>query len=138
MNKKFNLIMLVDDDLTTNFYNEIIIQDLNITNEIKAFQNGKLALDFLTTIDEEGKYPQPEILFLDINMPLMNGWEFLEQHEKLQQNQKAIFILAMLTSSMNPEDKVRARKFGCVKEFLNKPLMEENLKELIDKYFKDR
>lgn len=138
MNKKFNLIMLVDDDLTTNLYNEIIIQELNITDEIKVFQNGKLALDYLTTMDEEGKYPQPEILFLDINMPIMNGWEFLELHEKLQQNQKAIIILAMLTSSMNPGDKVRAKNFGCVKEFINKPLIEEHLTELIGKYFKDR
>jgi CheY-like chemotaxis protein len=138
MNKKLNLIMLVDDDLTTNLYNEIIIQDLNITDEIEVFQNGKLALDYLTTLNEEGKYPQPEILFLDINMPIMNGWEFLEQHDKLQQNQKAIIILAMLTSSVNPEDKVRALKFNSVKEFINKPLIEENLEELIIKYFKDR
>ena len=138
MNKILNLIMLVDDDLTTNLYNEIIIQDLNITDEIEVFQNGKLALDYLTTLNEEGKYPQPEILFLDINMPIMNGWEFLEQHDKLQQNQKAIIILAMLTSSVNPEDKVRALKFNSVKEFINKPLIEENLEELIIKYFKDR
>jgi CheY-like chemotaxis protein len=138
MNKKLNLIMLVDDDLTTNLYNEIIIQDLNITDEIEVFQNGKLALDYLTTLNEEGKYPQPEILFLDINMPIMNGWEFLEQHDKLQQNQKAIIILAMLTSSVNPEDKVRALKFNSVKEFIKKPLIEENLEELIIKYFKDR
>ncbi|WP_103865936.1 response regulator [Aquimarina sp. I32.4] len=135
MDKKLNTIMLVDDDSNTNLYNEYIINRLGIFEEIKIFQNGKHALEFLATKDEKGKFPQPEIIFLDINMPIMNGWEFLEEYKELTKRQQADILIAMLTSSMNTEDSEKALSSGVVKEFIHKPLIEDRIKEIIDKYF---
>ena len=128
MNKKLNLIMLVDDDLTTNLYNEIIIQDLNITDEIEVFQNGKLALDYLTTLNEEGKYPQPEILFLDINMPIMNGWEFLEQIQQF--GAKHNIYVFMLSSSTDKADIDNSKNISLVKGYFPKPLKKIHIDEI--------
>ncbi|WP_103071327.1 response regulator [Aquimarina sediminis] len=135
MSKKLNMIMLVDDDSNTNLYNEYIINRLDIFKNIKIFQNGKRALEFLITQDDNGKFPQPEIIFLDINMPVMNGWEFLDEYKELTKEQQAQILIAMLTSSMNTEDSQKALSSGVVKEYIHKPLIEERIKEIIDKYF---
>jgi len=135
MSKKLKIIMLVDDDLNTNFYNEIIIKKMDITEQIKVFQNGEMALSYLTTKNEEGEFPQPEIIFLDINMPVMNGWEFIENYDKLTKEQQAQILIAMLTSSINYEDKERALNSGVVKEFISKPLIEEEINNILKKYF---
>ncbi len=135
MSKKLKIIMLVDDDLNTNFYNEIIIKKMDITEQIKVFQNGEMALSYLTTKNEEGEFPQPEIIFLDINMPVMNGWEFIENYDKLTKEQQAQILIAMLTSSINYEDKERALNSGVVKEFISKPLIEEKINNILEKYF---
>ena len=132
MDKKLKMIMLVDDDVNTNIYNEFVIKRMNICEQIKIFQNGKLGLEFLSSKNEDGQYPCPELIFLDINMPIMNGWEFIELYDKLEKAQQAKILIAMLTSSMNYEDKDRAMK-TCVKAFINKPLIEEKIKEIIGK-----
>jgi len=132
MKKKLKLIILIDDDIDTNFYNKIIIENMNITETIKSFQNGKLALDFLISKDTN---IQPEIIFLDINMPIMNGWEFLYHYNKLPKEQQSKILIAMLTSSINYEDKDKALSEGIVKEFINKPLTNEIIDKIIDTYF---
>jgi len=135
MVRKLNLILLVDDDDYTNLYNEIIIKKLDICNEIKVFQNGKEALDFLNPEDANDVSKQPELILLDINMPIMNGWEFLEQYGKKMGERKSETLIAMLTSSINKEDRENAFKSGMVKEFISKPLLEKNIEEIIDNHF---
>jgi CheY-like chemotaxis protein len=135
MYKKLNMIMLVDDDKYTNIYNEITISKMNICEEIKIFQNGKDALEFLITKNDNGKYPSPELLFLDINMPIMNGWDFIGHYDKLTKEQQAKILIAMLTSSINKEDEEKALNSGIVKEFISKPLIEQKINEIIDRYF---
>lgn len=134
MNKKLKTIMLVDDDANTNLLNEIIISKMNIAEEIIIFQNGKLALDFLTVKNKEEQFPQPDIILLDINMPLMNGWDFIEEYKKIDKDQKAGILVVMLTSSINYEDRDRALNSGVVTEFINKPLDEIMIREIIEKH----
>ena len=96
MTKKIKTIVLIDDDNDTNIYNEFILSDTGIVENIVIFQNGKTALEFLTKKDDTGHYPQPEIIFLDIDMPIMNGWEFLTAYKKIPEEQRAGIVITML------------------------------------------
>jgi len=77
-------------------------------------------------------------MFLDSNMPAMDGWEFLQRYEALPEAQKSSIIVVMLTTSFNPEDELKARKIDAVKEFRNKPLTSVLLRDILKKYFPDR
>ena len=134
MKNKLKTVLLIDDDENTNFYNEIIINQLGITEQIKTFQYANEALDYLTT-KIEGNYPQPEIIFLDINMPIMDGWQFLEKYKQLDDEQKGKIIVVMLTSSFNYDDKIKSEQINEIDTFLNKPLNQEMLSDLMKKYF---
>lgn len=140
MRKYENLdcILLVDDDSSTNFINERIIRSANIETHVQVCESGQEALDYLNCEGEFSdnlEYPQPGIIFLDINMPGMNGWEFLEHYEELPGDRKAKVVVAMLTTSANPDDKDNAQNKESVKSFFMKPLTVDYLYELINQYF---
>lgn len=130
-------ILLIDDDKATNFIHQRIIKKSGIDIHIQVAENGKEALEFLTNKASfnNNKYPKPGLIFLDINMPVMNGWEFLEEYENLPENQKANMVLAMLTTSLNPDDKSKAEQINDLKGFVNKPLSEEVILKLIEDNF---
>jgi len=136
MKKKLNCILLVDDDLPTNFINERILRKMDCTERIIAVQGGFDALEYLKSTVEE-KHPQPDLIFLDINMPGMNGWEFLESYENLEINQKSKAIIVMLTTSLNPDEKDKAGQIPQISGFLNKPLFADRVKEILEEKFPD-
>jgi len=124
--KTLECIMLVDDDADTNFYNKIVLEQTDATNEIVVFENGKDALMYL----EKGNN-KVDLILLDINMPIMNGWQFLEHYEKLDENKKATTIVVMLTSSINIDDKLKAERLKSIKKFINKPIIPETINEIL-------
>lgn len=128
MKKKLNCILLIDDSAPDNRYHQIVIEAMNITNKIQVAINGQEALDFL----KETSQNPPDLIFLDINMPKMNGWEFLEAYKDLEEKQKAKITIVMLTTSLNPEDKKRAEGIDDVDGFINKPLTEEVIVEVLN------
>jgi CheY-like chemotaxis protein len=141
MKKKLNCVLLVDDDKGTNFINEMIIKKSGIAERIQTVLNGKEALDFITN---KGKYesagdvyPQPMLTLLDINMPVMDGWEFLEAYHALEEFQKGKIIIVMLTTSLNPDDKTRAEGISEVSDFKSKPLSREAFADIIKTHFPD-
>ena len=136
MNKKLSCILLIDDDRATNFLNKMILDQMGCCERVVAVESGPEGLDFLKT-KIDGKYPHPELLFLDINMPGMNGWEFLEQYKSLDEEIRAQVVLMMLTTSLNPDDFNRAEDLPEVKGYLNKPLNEERMAEVLRGYFPD-
>ena len=131
MNTKLNCIMLIDDDADDNFFHQLVIDEMNITEHVEVALNGLEALDYL----KSEKQPRPDLVFLDINMPKMNGWEFLEEHNKLPEEQKANVIVIMLTTSSNPEDKKRAEHYADATAFNSKPLTKEMLTQILERYF---
>ena len=139
--KKFdglNCILLIDDDEATNFVHKLIIEKAEIETEVVACMSGQMGLDYLTCQGEfaaNENYPQPGIVFLDINMPGMNGWEFLEHYEKLPAEQKGKIVVAMLTTSMNPDDRKAGESNQNINDFMHKPLLEDMLMEIIEKNF---
>jgi CheY-like chemotaxis protein len=136
MKKKLNCILLIDDDKATNFINERVIKKLDCTKRIVTVYNGAEALEFLS-IEENGNLLQPDLIFLDINMPVMDGWEFLEHYRKLHEDKKAKVVLLMLTTSLNPDDVKKANKIQEVKGFKNKPLTIEMMQDILKAYFPD-
>ena len=137
MRQKLNCILLVDDNDADNFIHEMVIKQLDCAEKIVTAENGEEALTFLTTALTSGKYPKPDLIFLDINMPKMNGWEFLEEYEKLHIDQKAKIVLVMLTTSLNPDDKMLAAQKPLILNYIDKPLTQESLTEILEKNFSE-
>ena len=117
-------ILLVDDDYTTNFLNKKLLQRLDVAEHVYTALNGQEALDVLRTHCQPPTPHCPALLFLDINMPVMNGIEFLEAYQHLALVQRQSRIIVMLTTSVNPRDLERLRSLPVAK-FLPKPLTAE-------------
>jgi CheY-like chemotaxis protein len=132
MTKRLNCVMLIDDNPDDNFYHERQIKKSNLVASIIIKKAAREALNYLKSNDIN-ELMRPDLIFLDINMPGMNGWEFLEEYDKLENKLKSRVVIVMLTTSDNPSDMDRAKH--SVIEFKTKPLTEEMLKEIIDSYF---
>lgn len=139
--KKINAVLLIDDDKAINFITKMLIKKAEITDHIETALNGQEALDYLTSSGKHKKnetvYPKPMLIFLDINMPVMDGWEFAEAYSKLTPDQKGDTKIIMLTSSFNPDDKERALKLSTISGFQNKILTMEGLTAILNEYFSD-
>jgi len=133
MRTKLNSILLVDDDPDDNYFHQIIINKMNMVNQIDIANNGIEAIAYL----KNENIKPPDLLFLDLNMPKMNGWEFLEEYKKLSIAQKAKVVILILTTSANPDDVKRAKEIQDVTGFETKPLSEEMLANILQQHFQD-
>ena len=134
--KKIGLVLLVDDNADDNFFHTKAIQKSGVAQSVAECHNGIEALNFLLRKEESNdNYPRPDLIFLDINMPKMNGWEFLEEYEKLAENVKGGPVIVMLTTSINPRDEEKVKKYNVMKGFLKKPLRVHDIEKIMDEYF---
>ena len=133
--QKLNHILLVDDDTINNFINEKLLKKLDCANRISVKLNGEEALNFLREECIPNPELCPELILLDINMPVMDGFEFLERYKTLNFPNKGSVIIVMLTTSTNPNDTERLNKAG-ISGYINKPLTEEKIKILMGSHFK--
>lgn len=131
---KLKSILLVDDDLATNFLHKLMLDESDCTEHVHVAPNGKLAIAYVQDAIAE-KHLKPSLIFLDINMPIADGWDFLEDFEKLDAKDRADIKVIMLTSSINPDDEVRARSYRVVADFRQKPLSVEMLYQLVSTHF---
>ncbi|MBL7858440.1 MAG: response regulator [Cyclobacteriaceae bacterium] len=123
-------VMLIDDDAITNFINTKVIK-LNFSFDVHDYVNAQLALEQLMQWCQSFPEKLPFIIFLDINMPVMDGWEFLEEFQKLPSIAQQKSRIFMLTSSIDGEDIEKAKTYPVVSEFISKPLTPDKLRNLI-------
>lgn len=117
----YKSVMLVDDNEIDNIINEKIIEANSFADSILVFQTGQEALDYLKD-HQDNEDALPEIVFLDINMPIMDGFQFLEDFENFSDTVLTKCKIIMLSSSISPKDIDRAASSRYVKKYLNKPL----------------
>jgi len=127
-----NCIALVDDDATTNFLNKRMILKSGYAKQVVILKNGKEAIDYLSEEMDEN-HPRPNLILLDINMPIMNGFQFLDAYEALPETHKADQVVVLLSSSEQPLDKLEAEKRG-VDTYIAKPLKATSIEKLIESY----
>jgi CheY-like chemotaxis protein len=140
MKPRLNCVLVIDDDEPTNYFNRMILESRGCAEHVKAVQTGKEALEYLTTAANEpyagaGAYPCPDLILLDINMPAMDGWEFLERYRKLDEVQRGKIVIVMLTTSLYPDDITRARSIPEISAFENKPLTMDKLNKILQRHF---
>jgi len=123
-------ILLVDDDNVFNFLHTKILRLSGVANEIHTAENGSEALELLNNY-YTGITSLPDVILLDLNMPVMDGFSFLQAFQKLTLRHKEEVKIIILTSSHNQHDISRAKELGITK-FLTKPLSEEALLEALE------
>ncbi len=128
-------ILLIDDNEDDNFFHSRLIKKANISKEVVAITNPLTALERLTNKNDDLK---PDLIFLDINMPEMDGWEFLENYEKLDPGLHNGHIIMMLSTSLNVDDQSKADSNSVVKGFNAKPLSRDMLFEVLENFYPGR
>ena len=131
--QSYYAVMLIDDNEIDNLINQKMIEATSIAEHIYTHTGARSAIEFLRNLeklDKETKNVMPEVIFLDIDMPLMDGFQFLDEFEKLSEETKKKCKVVMLTSSINPQDVNKSKKYSYVKKYINKPLSQDNLANL--------
>lgn len=130
--KKYRSVMLVDDNEIDNLINQKMIEAAAITEIIYTHTGAKSAIEFLRNVEKIDVVDKvlPDVIFLDIDMPLMDGFQFLEEFEKMSSVIKNKCKIVMLTSSINPLDFNRSKKYSNVRLYLNKPLSHDSIAKL--------
>ncbi|QEE49685.1 response regulator [Flavobacterium alkalisoli] len=126
---KIRNLCVIDDDKIYHFLLKNLLKQNNIDVKSVFFQNGQDAIEFLS--DEKNNDDLPDLILLDVNMPIMNGWQFLEEYIKLKTNFGKDPHIYMISSSNNEVDINKAREFsGVVKDYFLKPICKEDLHKI--------
>ncbi|MFD1001089.1 response regulator [Ohtaekwangia kribbensis] len=124
-------IILIDDDAVTNMVNKKIIYLSFPSIRVTAYTDAAVALDQLRQMIAKDVTQLPDLIFLDINMPHMDGWEFLNEFIKLSESALQKTKIVMLTSSVDINDIEKSKTYKPVTDFLSKPLNKDNLRNLL-------
>jgi CheY-like chemotaxis protein len=122
-------IMLIDNNADDNFYHKRVIKKTDDTIEVLVMSSASDALLYLQT-----ENIQPDLILLDINMPGINGWDFMDRYQLIS-NQLTKPVLIMLTTSENPDDRLKALQSGAIADLMTKPLTADLLNAIKHRFF---
>lgn len=130
-------ILCIDDDPITLMLCKKVIVKSSFSNEIITSQNGEEALSYFNTIkytnNQNKPIPQPQLIFLDLNMPVMGGWEFLDYFNSEEFSEFNTIKVVVLSSTIDPEDLEKSKQYPMVIDFLSKPISQSMLEYLKNK-----
>lgn len=132
--QKLACVLLVDDDQTTNYLNQLLLKRLGVSEKLLVALNGQEALDLVRVHGHSATPECPALILLDVKMPVMDGFAFLAAYNALPLPQRHATIIVMLTTSLHPQDVERVKQLS-ISGFLNKPLTEEKLSGVLQAYF---
>ncbi|WP_353132060.1 response regulator [Pseudopedobacter sp.] len=122
-------ILIIDDDEINNFIATKLIDRITPVAKVFTCLNGKEGIEFLEE-NISDKDNLPDIILLDINMPIMNGWEFLDAFEKIKDRIGKDIKINMLSSSVYNDDITKAQTYSTVSKFISKPLTTDKIKDI--------
>lgn len=131
--KKIKKVLVIDDDQINNIIFEKLSAIADFADEVVTCISAVDGLDYLQNIQKNNEEP-PGFIFLDIRMPIVNGWEFLERFQKFREQYFQNTSIYMLTSSSDQSDVNKAKNFTIVSDYIVKPLSIEALNEIKEKY----
>lgn len=134
MSRPIRCVLFIDDDPDDNLIHELVAGESGLCDAVRVAENGLEAMHYLTITDQPG-YVRPDVIFLDSNMPVMNGFEFLEGYGKLPDDQKSRVLSLMLTTSLNPPDRKREGVLSEVSRYHTKPLTVAMLQDIVNQDF---
>ena len=130
----YQKVFLIDDDEIHNFLCENVIKNQQFSSSVSSFLWAEEALEVLLKAAEEDPTDFPQIIFLDINMPGMDGWEFIEEYKKLPKELTQNCLLFVLSSAVDKNDITHARNLSEVRDFFSKPLTNDILNIIAEQY----
>lgn len=130
MNRKIDLACVIDDDPIYTFYVKRAFKHLDYCKNILFYSDGKAAYDNLKAIIDSDN-SVPDLILLDINMPVWDGWQFLDEFVKIKPSKK--ITIYMVTSSVDPEDLERSKGYEEVSDFFVKPISKQDLMEMLER-----
>ncbi|MBZ9728242.1 response regulator [Salegentibacter sp. JZCK2] len=134
MGQKVELACIIDDDKIYVNLVKKIIEIKKLSENLLIFKNGMEALDhFKLILENATEEILPDIIFLDINMPIMDGWEFLNEFIKIKNNFEKKITLYVVSSSIDPRDLERAKSFNLVTDYLIKPIELKKFEKIFDR-----
>ena len=128
--KKVQLCCIIDDDPIFVYGTKRIIKEVDFAESILVYNNGQDALDGLTKIFL-AKEPLPDVIFLDLNMPILNGWEFLDEFKNCQSDRSKSITIYIISSSVDPRDLERVKDYDQVDNYILKPITPDDLAKIL-------
>ncbi len=122
--------LLVDDEVISNFVNATMLEQSGLADEIQSVRDAREAIDIL----KDARSPQsfhPDFILVDLNMPVMNGFEFIEAFQQIPPSEKNAVNIIIVSSSSHPEDLAKAKQLG-IKHYLTKPVTEQSLRSALE------
>ena len=128
-------ILLVDDDDTTNFLNQALLRRMAVSDAVLVAGNGQEALELLHAHCEQPTTPTcPALVLLDMKMPLMNGFDFLQAYAQRPERENPTVVIIMLTTSLNPRDVAQMQGLP-IAGYLTKPLTRDKINQVLQQHF---
>jgi two-component system, chemotaxis family, chemotaxis protein CheY len=128
-------IMFIDDDEISNFVSIRTIEEAFLANDVEAISSAVKAIEQLRHWIGHTPEKIPDLIFLDINMPMMNGWEFIEEYRKIKPQIHKEILIIILTSSVYQHDKKKAKEYAEIKDYIMKPISINDIQSIKKKYY---